>query len=281
MNAGDTVKITVANVEGYTVTVTDAKGAVIKDLDTYAPAGSTTLTATYVSNAVAKYNITLETVGSDYGTAELKSESSLVAGAEILVSAEPKEGAENLCYYVESVMAGDTKLTANADGYYTYTMGESDVTITVTFAKAELTASEKDADGKTIEVKFNGYADATVDRQLEKAEKYFADVEEERYLEQVILDALNVALNDTKVETKDVEIQYLPWYNGNITDNWSHGNPIALNGTPKNETLKTAYVFGTSGRNEKVVIHNFQCNRKRSCREGSCRRGRDLCERLC
>lgn len=253
VNAGDTVKITVAEVEGYTVTVTDAKGNVIKNLDAYAPEGSTTLTATYVSNAVTKYNVTLETVGEGYGTAELRSESSLIAGAEVLVSAEPREGAENLCYYVESVMAGDTELTVNADGYYTYTMGESDVTVTVTFAKAELTASEKDANGETIEVKFNGYADATVDQQLEETEKYFADVEEERYLEQVILDALNVALNDTKVETKDVEIRYLPWYYG-VLSGWNTGESIALDGTPKEDALRTAYAFGTSGKNEKIVI---------------------------
>ena len=276
--AGNTVSITVNELEGYTATITDGKGNVIRDLDAYIPTESTTLTATYVSNAVTKYTVTLEVVGADYGTAELKTESTLAAGAEVLVSAKPKAGTENTWYCIRSVMTGDTILTVNGNGDYAYTMGQSDVTITVTFEKLELTASEKTADGKFIEVMFNGYVNAA--EQMSTQTENYADVTKEKYLEKTVLAALGVKFNGEDVKPEDVSIQYLPYYYGALpfvgsTEGFSEAKDAkALNeSAPKDtwsEDLKSGlkyYDFGQRFREgntdaaEKIII-SYQVDEK-------------------
>ncbi len=224
---GTTVKVTVNNVNGYTASVTDSKGNAVTNLDAYAPTESTTLTVTYTSVQVAKYNVTVNTVNGSYGTATLKSEAELPAGAEALVEATPKGSDGNHKYEIESVKVGDTVLSKNANGYYVYTMGETDVTITVTFKATTL--EQNDTIGK---VSFD--TSKTVSAQLADLKKaiFEAVVNSETSLPEGIT-------------VDDVNIQYIPWYKGNITANYEHdGVATDLTASPAGMTLKTGYSFG-------------------------------------
>ncbi len=134
-----TVAITVEQVAGYTASVTDSRGNVVADLDTYAPTESTTLTVTYTRHAAATYHVSVKTEGpADCGTAALKSDPSLAEGEEALVEVELTPDTPSADYFVVSVKVGETSLPTNDDGYYVYTMGAADAEIVVTLGKREI-----------------------------------------------------------------------------------------------------------------------------------------------
>lgn len=225
---GDTVQVTVSNVEGYTASVTDSKGNVVTNLDAYAPTESTTLTVSYISNAAAKYAVALEVLGGNYGTAALKSDDELTEGAEALVEVIVNSGDANHKYELVSVKAGQTDLTKNDNGYYVYTMGAADVTITVTFCAVTL---EKNASVGTVG--FN--PKKAVNAQLDK-------------LQQDIFAAVvnSGASLPEGISVEDVTIQYFPWYKGNISGGYQTDadKVTALNEAPPSKTLYTGYSFG-------------------------------------
>ncbi len=141
----ETVSITVTNVEGYTPSATyDGPVTLTQQANgswtgTITATKSGTVAVTYNSNAAEKFNVTIKTEGlAGCGTATLKSESSLIEGAEALVEVTLTPNTNSIYYYVESVKVGETALSTNANGYYVYTMGAEDAEIVVTFAKREL-----------------------------------------------------------------------------------------------------------------------------------------------
>ena len=235
--SGDTVKITVNNIDGYTATVTDNKGGTVSNLDDYEPTESTTLTVTYTSNEVTKYKVTLveDEDSADWGTATLRSEADLPAGKEALVEAVPNTNDDNHKYEVVSVKVGDTELSKNTNGYYVYTMGEADVTITVTFSMMKLTGNA------SANVKFNGYEAITVSDQMNGG-GYYADVANQYCLEQAIFSALDVSYFPDGVSwnTTGVTYEYLA-VNMNTTMAKVDSVWSALNVTPENDKGTTGY----------------------------------------
>ena len=131
---GNTVKVTVNPVEGYTASVTDSSNNAVNNLDTYAPTASTTLTVKYTPNEVKKSSVSL-VFNSDYGNAELypATDYKFVKGEEAEIGVTPKTSDSNHKYEVVSVKVGNTPLTEKENGRYSYIMGEADVTVTVTF----------------------------------------------------------------------------------------------------------------------------------------------------
>lgn len=200
VNKGGTIKINVGNVDGYTAAVTDSKGNAVTNLDAYAPTESTTLTVTYTSNAVSKYKVTVEEVNGDCGTATLKSDDELIAGANALVEVVTNANDANHKYEVASVKVGNTELSKNENGYYVYTMGEADVTIEVTYSKSFIEFGAN----KNTTIEWNGYYQDGTKLPAED----LAELKEEIFTK---LDIQGVAL-------ADVNIQYYPWYTTRTQD---------------------------------------------------------------
>lgn len=200
---GNTVKVTVENVEGYTASVTDSIGNVVTTLDAYAPTSSTTLTVTYISNEVKKYNVEVQTVNDGWGTATLKSESELVKGAEALVEVVTKTNTDSSKYYIESVKVGETELTKNANGYYVYTMGAADATIIVKFAKTDIHFGNE----KNTSIAWNGWhSDATK-----------LSVGQLNLLKQEIFNKLDIESLPAGATWDNVSIQYFPLKVGTLS----------------------------------------------------------------
>ena len=224
---GSTTTITVSEVEGYTASVTDSSNNAVKNLDTYAPTASTTLTVKYTPNEVTKYSVSL-VFNRDYGNAEVYPVASLPAGDVAEIGVTPKTGDSNHKYEVVSVKVGNTELAQNEEnGRYVYTMGEADVTVTVTF-KA------------TIMEKKTTIGEVTFDTSKSVAAQ-------ETDLKKSIFDAVidTAASLPNGITVDDVDIQYIPWYKGNITGNYEHdGVATALTASPAGITLKTGYSFG-------------------------------------
>ncbi len=134
--SGESVMITVNEVAGYKAEITDMSGAPITDTNAYKPSASGELTVTY--SILPKYDVTVNTANSEYGTVTLKSESKGVSGSKVLYEIKPLEKTATVEYFIESVSAGGVPLVQDENGYYVYTVGDGDAVIEVNFGKREL-----------------------------------------------------------------------------------------------------------------------------------------------
>ncbi len=134
--SGESVMITVNEVAGYKAEIMDMSGAPISDTNAYKPSASGELTVTY--SILPKYDVTVNTANSEYGTVTLKSESEGVSGAKVLYEIKPLEKTATVDYFIESVSAGGVPLVQDENGYYVYTVGDGDAVVEVSFGKREL-----------------------------------------------------------------------------------------------------------------------------------------------
>ena len=126
--------ITAGEVDGYTANAVTV------------PSTSGTLNVSYVSNEAPKHDVTLNVVNGEFGSAELSESGQVSEKTDVIITATPKTSTEsNVSYYIASIEVNGATLNGN-----TFTVGEEDVTVTVTFGKKELTGNT------SVEVAVNG-----------------------------------------------------------------------------------------------------------------------------
>lgn len=136
--AGDTVTITAAQVPGYRTVLSCGGTAVEGGTHTYTPAASEHWTVTYVSTGPAQtpqHQVTLEITGGGWGTASLSGSGAVSEGTEITFTAVPTD---NGCIASIDVAGADAAVSgfdANRAKSGSFTVGQEDVTVTVTFAE--------------------------------------------------------------------------------------------------------------------------------------------------
>ncbi len=241
----DTVTVTVPHVEGQVPSATYNNGNVKLTQNgdiwtgTLTAVASGEVTVTYTSAEIPKYKVNVVTVGSDYGIVTLKSAEELYADDKAMVEVVLKENSSSVVYSIVSVKAGDTDLTKDeSTGYYTYTMGASDVTITVTLSKKEISGNQ------TPKVSY--YASMTT------AE-----------LKEAIFNAVVTGSAPEGITVDNVIIQYYPYHDAGIgADGFNAGMKQLGESAPADDTslnTHTYYDFGErliagTGANEKVRI---------------------------
>ena len=157
----------------------------------------------------------------------------LLAGATVELDVSVPESTTSAMYgYTIDVSEGAT-INGNR-----VTVGSSDVTVTITYSRIELTGKQ------TGEILFNKNVDATA-----------LSEEELGALKKSIFDSLEVKSLPEGATSENVEIKYDPWYQGKITQEYNqNGDPVLLNETPEDSLLYTGFAFGKSGNPETVII---------------------------
>ena len=180
------------------------------------PAESGTLTVTYTSADAVKHTVTLNVVGGDYGTASLSENGEVAENTPVTITATPKEATDNAVYSVDIAVTGAT-LEGNS-----FTVGSSDVNVTVTFSMKSITAVSS-TESEPINVGFNG--GVGIADQL-------TEVQEELYTK-----VLASATGLSDLSWDDFTYQYLP--EKKLDLGWFDAEWIALTANETNQ-----YYFG-------------------------------------
>ena len=143
--ARDEVTITAKAVDGYKTVLVCGETTVESGTYTYVPTASDSWTVSYVSTGAAqqeKYNVTLEVVGNAYGTASLSHSGEQNVGTDVAFTAVPGENGYIVSIDVSGAEAAVGAFDADRARTGSFTVGKSDVTVTVTFAEHRFPAKE-------------------------------------------------------------------------------------------------------------------------------------------
>ena len=209
--------ITVTDVDGYRAEVYNASGTKVADLSddagwSYQPTvtASTSYTVKYVSAVATKYDVTLNVVNGEYGSASL-AKSTGIANEEIALTIVENDS-------TAQAVTSNVTVTGTGASYANgkVKVGTSAVTVTVTFTANTLSKAES-----IQSVPYNGYVDANgtaLGAAAQMAGKSaYADVANKLSLEQAIINALGIQYNGKPVSVSEVTIQYYPWNDAQYT----------------------------------------------------------------
>lgn len=153
--AGDNITVTVTPVEGYSVQLFEGN-TLITDTATaddgtvtyeFTAAASRSFTVTYVESSKPKHTVSLVIDGKEYGEAVLTASDEQFEGTEITLTATPKEKGYISSISIEGAEINLSDFNAARGKTGTFTVGETDVTVTVVFGQKVL---EKNAEIGTV-----------------------------------------------------------------------------------------------------------------------------------
>lgn len=162
VNHGMTTTLAITYVDGYSAKVLNGQNVVadLKDVvatngqytwETPAITASTAYTIEYTSTAAATYDVSLEVIDDNFGSATLSDSGALVEGKEVTITATPNENG-----YVSNIEVVGATFNDNGFGTDrvqtgTFTVGTEAVKVTVTFKEKKLVANSSG----TIDVPYN------------------------------------------------------------------------------------------------------------------------------
>ena len=152
---GESVTVTAAHKDGFNAVLKSDSGEIVNaETHTYSPTKSETWTVEYQEASKPTYNVTLTTVGGEFGTASLSASGEQYENTEVTLTAAPSANG-----YIADVSITGAELSlsdfdANRGKTGTFTVGTSEITVTVTFAEKKL-GSNPSTEEAPLEVGFN------------------------------------------------------------------------------------------------------------------------------